>query len=805
MLSRYRVVDLTDERGQFAGFLLGALGADVIAVEPPGGSRSRRLPPLDAAGSSLAHAAANRAKRSVVCDTATPDGRAALDRLVAGADVLVVSGTPAELTAAGVDVAGLAERHPALVVASISPFGLSGPKADWAASDLTLWAAGGPLALTGDPDRPPVQISAPQAYLHAAANAASGVMMALLERDRSGLGQVVDVSAQICAMPFTQAGVLSAAANAGLLRRSGGGIGSGDVFLRFVYPASDGHVSITLVFGAAVGPSTARLMQFLHERGHLDAATAAKDWVGYHIALNEGRESLDGFEALKETLARFTAGHTKAELFALAREHRLLIAPVATTADVLGSEQFADRGFWQDIDGNRFPGHWFRSAVPLGTLTPAPVVGADTVAVLAEPRPEPAVAGGRDTTMSADTPAAARRPLEGLKVVDFMWAVAGPTLTRTLADAGATVVRVESSTRVDPARAFMPFLDDRPGVENSALFHDLAAGKLSFTLDLNSPEGRSVALDLARWADVVCEAYSPRAMRSFGLDYEQLRAVNPSLVMLSSCLFGQTGPLASFAGYGNLAGAMTGFYNVTGWPDRDPVGPFGAYTDYAAPPVALTTLLAAVDHRRRTGEGQYLDFSQAEASLHFLAAGLLEYEVHGRIVGRLGNAHPALCPHGVFPCAGDDQWVAVVARDDGEWQRLARLIGRGDLAGAGLDERLARRDEIESAVAAWTSGRVPSEVDRLCQAEGVASHAVQNAPELMVDPQLDHVGHWHRVPHPVHVAVVVEGARVALSRTPVVPHSAGPLLGEHVEHVLRDLLGYDTEHIEQLSGTGIFR
>ena len=266
----------------------------------------------------------------------------------------------------------------------------------------------------------------------------------------------------------------------------------------------------------------------------------------------------------------------------------------------------------------------------------------------------------------------------------------------------------------------------------SSDLHDLAAGKLSFTLDLNSAEGRQVALDLARWADVVCEAYSPRAMRSFGLDYEQLAAVNPSLVMLSSCLFGQTGPLAGFAGYGNLAGAMTGFYNVTGWPDRDPVGPFGAYTDYAAPPVALTTLLAAVDHQRRTGQGQYLDFSQAEASLHFLAAGLLEHEVHGRIVGRMGNAHPALCPHGVFPCAGEDQWVAVVARDDAEWQRLAAVIGRTDLAGLGLDERLARREELEDAVSTWTSGLLPSQVDEACQTVSVASHAVQNAPELKI-------------------------------------------------------------------------
>jgi crotonobetainyl-CoA:carnitine CoA-transferase CaiB-like acyl-CoA transferase len=159
----------------------------------------------------------------------------------------------------------------------------------------------------------------------------------------------------------------------------------------------------------------------------------------------------------------------------------------------------------------------------------------------------------------------------------------------------------------------------------------------------------------------------------------------------------------------------------------------------------------------------------------------------------------------VFPCAGDDQWVAVVARDDGEWDRLAGLVGRPDLAGVGVADRLARRDELEAAVAAWTATLAPAEVDRRCQAERIASHVVQNAPELMLDPQLDHLGHWHRVPHPVHGAIVVEGARVALSRTPVVPLAAGPVLGEHVEHVLRDLLGYDAGRIEGLAASGIFR
>ncbi len=215
-----------------------------------------------------------------------------------------------------------------------------------------------------------------------------------------------------------------------------------------------------------------------------------------------------------------------------------------------------------------------------------------------------------------------------------MWAVAGPTFSRILADAGATVIRVESSIRLDACRTFLPFINNDPGPENSALFNNMNAGKLGITLNPGTPAVLEVAHDLIRWADVVCEAYTPRAMRSWGLDYDNVREINPTVVMLSTCLFGQSGPLANFAGYGNLSGAMAGFYNITGWGDRAPVGPYGAITDYTSPHPALASLLAAVDHQRRTGEGRYIDFSQAEASIHFIAPAMLEYLRPGTVVER---------------------------------------------------------------------------------------------------------------------------------------------------------------------------
>jgi benzylsuccinate CoA-transferase BbsF subunit len=256
-----------------------------------------------------------------------------------------------------------------------------------------------------------------------------------------------------------------------------------------------------------------------------------------------------------------------------------------------------------------------------------------------------------------------------------MWALAGPGATRTLADCGARVVRIESTSRLDVCRTLNPWLNGEIGPENSAIFHSTNAGKRMLTLDPTTPEGREVVLDLVRWADVVTESFSPRGMKGFGLDYETLREVKPDLIMLSTCLMGQTGPLARFAGFGNLAAAISGFHELTGWPDRDPAGPFSAYTDYIAPRYNAIAVLAALEHRRRTGQGQHIDLSQAEAALHFLAPAMLEYTVNGTIPSRVGNRDGELAPHGVYPAAGDDDWVAVACRDDADWRGQDRRRG----------------------------------------------------------------------------------------------------------------------------------
>lgn len=824
MLSPFRVLDLSDERGQLCGQVLADLGADVVLIEPPGGSTSRRVGPfagdVEGADRSLFHWSYNRGKRSVVLDLDDPADRDALLELVAGADVLVESFDPGELERRGLGRAVLEAANPALVHASITAFGSDGPKAGWAHTDLTIAAASGVASLTGDEDRAPLRVTVPQAFLHAAADAAGAVLVALHERERSGWGQHVDISAQQSHSVASQSFLLSHPGHAGAASRVAGGVRLAglDTKVQLLWPCKDGQVSVTFLFGSSMGPFTRRLMEWVQEEGFCDERTRDKNWVDYAVMLYDGREPIAEYERLKQILHDFFMTKTKAELFEATFSRRVLIAPVTTTAEIAHSEHLADRGFWQDVacteladrggapaGGSarsagpvaRFPGAFAKfSATPLVPRPMPAALGADTAALRAEPRRPVARPTGPAPT--------GRLPLEGLKVADFMWVFAGPWASRALADLGATVVRVESVHHLDTLRTAGNFQDDKTHPDWSLQFGNLNAGKLSVALDLSKPEARDVALDLVRWSDVVLESFTPKAMKGFGLDYESLRTVKPDLVMASSCLMGQYGRHAHLAGFGTMAAAVSGFFHVTGWPDRQPCGPFGAYTDYVSPRFLLVSVLAALEWRRRTGEGQHIDLSQAEASLQLLAPAVLDYTVNGRVVERAGNDDVRYAPHGIYPALGEDRWVAVAVTDDEQWRALCGLVGRADLAGLSGAARLECRRSLDEVLASWTEGRTPDEVTALLQGVGVPAHGVQNTVEAFEDPQLDHRGHFVEVPHAAMGRTWVEGCRARLSRTPARVDRGAPTIGEHSWEVLTEVLGYDEERAAELAAAGIF-
>jgi crotonobetainyl-CoA:carnitine CoA-transferase CaiB-like acyl-CoA transferase len=396
----------------------------------------------------------------------------------------------------------------------------------------------------------------------------------------------------------------------------------------------------------------------------------------------------------------------------------------------------------------------------------------------------------------------AELPLKDVKILDFMWVLAGPGITRLMADYGATVIRIESTKRPDPTRTVGPFQENSTDPEYSALFGNNNAGKLSLTLDLSNPRARAIVLDLVRWADVVCEAFSPKAMRAWEFDYESLRKVKPDLIMLSTCLMGQTGPLARFAGFGNLAAALCGFYNLVGWPDRSPSGPFSAYTDYIAPRFGAVALMAALIHRKRTGQGQYIDQAQAESALHFLTLPLLDCQANGRKYSPVANQDPYHAPHGVYPAAGDDRWVAIACRTDEHWRALCSVMQAPELSNDARFKsfELRRRNQaaLDPIIGEWSRRTENHETERKLQAAGVPAHAVQTADDMWKDPQLRHREHYVKVPHERMGHTYVENSRFKLNVTPARVERSGPILGSGNDFVLREILGYDEDRISGL-------
>jgi crotonobetainyl-CoA:carnitine CoA-transferase CaiB-like acyl-CoA transferase len=398
-------------------------------------------------------------------------------------------------------------------------------------------------------------------------------------------------------------------------------------------------------------------------------------------------------------------------------------------------------------------------------------------------------------------------PLAGLKVVDLFWAMAGPATTRVLADYGATVVKVESSRRLDTCRTIGPYVDGKFGVETSGLFMNLNAGKLGLTLDLGKAAGRQVFHDLVRWADVVTESFSPKAMRAWGLDYPALKQIKPEIIMVSSCLMGQTGPFSKFAGYGNLAAAISGFGNLCGWPDRPPAGPYGSYTDCVAPRFTISSILAALEYRRRTGRGQYIDISQAEASMHFLSRAILEYTANGRAQGADANRDRFMAPHGVYPCKADDSWIAIACVNHQHWSALCSLMERKELLSdarfATIDARLLNQGNLDPVVTEWTQKFDSVELEATLRSHQIPAAKVASSADMFADPQLAHRGHFVEVDHANFGKVAVEGWPFKLSRTPGGPRRHSPTLGCDNSYVLETLLGYSADQVRGLVEQGV--
>lgn len=796
MLGPYRILDLTDERGWLAGFLLAQLGADVVLTEPPGGwPRNAR------------HRAYNRGKRSMVIEDDET-----LTALARDADVVLHNdGVHGGATAFPVDLSALRSQNDQLITVHLTPWGETGPKVSWAATDLTLFASSGQLAVTGDSDRPPVRISIPQAWLHGASQAAVATLVALEHRARIGRGQHVDLSTQQAVCETALSAILYAPAGLAEVEREAGGVRSGKLLLRTIYPCKDGHVVITVSFGPMIGPMFRRFMAWMHGEGFCDQQTLDKNWVEFALQLQSGEETVEEIERVMDLIGEFALTKTKAEIQERGLRDSLLVCPVNSLQDVLDSPQLADRRFWDEIDGLRYPGRMvLASKSPLAPLGPAPAL--DQHRDELRPRtPEdppapvatgPAAEARRSTAIPDAGDLPADKPLAGLKVVDLAWVAAAPLATKILAHWGATVIRIESQNRPCLLRGALGHRDDIAEQENAIAWHSTNANKKTIALDLSKPEARDVVRDLVAWGDVVTESFTPGTMSSWGIGYEDLRQVNPEIIMLSSCVMGQTGPFRSFAGFGNMAASVAGFFDITGWPDRGPAGPYLAYTDYCAPRFTVCAILAAVDHRRRTGQGQHLDLSQMESAVHLLAPAMIELQTDGVMRSRRGNVDDDMVPHGVYGVAGEDRWLAIAVENDDQWRSLATEMRRPDLADLTTAQRRERAAELDEVIGDWVARQSGPGLTHRLQAHGIAAHHVQNSSGCINDPQLAHRNHFQWVPHEFVGRALVDGVPYTLSEAHNGFEWAGPTYGEHFMEVLTDILGYDIDRVSELVVAG---
>lgn len=800
MLGDYRVIDLTNEGGMLCGQILADLGADVVQVEPPGGSSARRVGPwldgLKGPENSLFWAAYARNKRSIVLDLASEKDRETLRDLAARADFWIESERPGRLAPFGLGYDDLAELNPGLVYVSITPFGQDGPKAGWAATDLTQCAAGGTAYLSGEPKGPPVRVSVPQAHAHAGTDAAVGAMIAHAERLQSGRGQHVDVSQQQSVTLATMFRVLDVPLEQVPARRLAGGAAVGKAFLSNRYPLADGWVTLGPAYLPSTGHFQKRLLSWVAEEGFCDPALVEEDWGTYGLRLFNGDLPPEAWDPVDEALTKFFATRTKADLMAAAVERKLLLAPVLGLGEILDSAQLASRSFLTDVPHHdrvlRHPGPFARfGESPIQYQRGAPRLdehGDDVRREIEHTAKAPAIVA------RAESP---RAPLEGVRILDLFWVLAGPGSTRMLADYGATVVRVESTRHLDTLRAIPPYRFSNPHHEGAGGFQCANVNKLGMTLDLARPEAREVVFDLVRWADVVTESFAPGVIDHYGLGWKTLREIKPDLIMISSCLMGQTGPWKNFTGFGGLAASLTGFQELAGWPENPPSGPYGAYTDFVAVRYNAIAILAALEHRRRTGQGQHIDQSQAEAALHFLTPAILEYTAHGRVRPLVGNVDEDLSPHGIFPAAGDDRWLAIAVRSDDEWRALCGVLARPDL----ID---ARRDSarVEDAITAWTGTRDAQAAAEKLQAVGIPSHPVSDTAGLFADPQIQHRGHFIEIEGGLFPTTTVESTRLRLSRSAARTPQRALTVGRDTEEILKSVLGYDDDRMQGLAAAG---
>jgi crotonobetainyl-CoA:carnitine CoA-transferase CaiB-like acyl-CoA transferase len=816
-----RVLDLTTGvAGPYMTKLLADHGADVIKVEPPGGDLARQDGPFsrdtphpEGSGRFLY---LNTNKRSIILDLFDERDRTLIRSLAGESDLVVEDQPPGRLGELGLGYADLNSLSPGVVLVSITPWGQTGPYLNYRLTDLIAQAMGGPMLWTGSAEREPLRLGGGALALYqAGAVAALAAMVALFRRLQTGEGDHIDLS-----IYETQAGsrdraspyVVSYAYNGAEPRRQlrGTALGSG------MRPCRDGYINLN-----AGGP---RLPAFLRMIGRPDLAAEP--------GLLQRSRTPEFFEEVEATYLSWLMQHTKAEAAAIAQSHRLLSAPVNTISDLLTDPHFRGRSVWETIDHPHtgpveYPGRLFiMSATPRPLPRPAPLLDehGETIRAAANAaRVNPATSRPVTTT--------SRLPLAGVRVADVTVVWAGPHVTQLLAEWGAEVIRVEPVTRIQPSTRWAerrstrameeergrngiasgggyPNFEpgDRPWDRNSG-FNSHARNKLSMACDVMTAEGREQFLQLVACSDVVVENNVPDTIEKAGITYDDLVRVKPDLIMLRMPAFGLSGPYRGYRAYGTHLEGLIGHHQVRGYPNGTPDEGGEVYTaDAAAGVQGALAVLLALYHRQRTGQGQQIELAQAENFLPMLAELILDWTMNRHDPSPWGNRHRSHAPHNVYPCRGEDQWIAIDVGTDAEFDALCRTLDLPDLIDdprfADTTSRWTNQSELDALLAACTSEHDKFDLTRQLQSAGIAAGPLQSAAERLACPQLQGRGFFEELENEAVGRHLYPGLIWRMTCTPNRLRRAPVTLGQDNAYIYRDLLGMSGEEYERRRTTG---
>jgi crotonobetainyl-CoA:carnitine CoA-transferase CaiB-like acyl-CoA transferase len=779
-LDGLRVLDVAAPPGAYVSRILGDLGADVIKIEPPGGDPSRHFGPFFNAGQehvSLSFVQANLSKRSIILDLDQPQDQQRFRALAAEADVVISTDSTETWARRGVRLDQLTTDYPHLVWTAFTPFGLSGPYSAYAGNNLIAEAMGGLMYIQGDDEKAPCVSPYAQGVHLASLHTAFSTLLALWERRSSGLGQLVEIAVHevVAHIYFT---LVRYAYRSEITRRPGA---------RNPYPPNgyyrcqDGYVFISLF----QPHHWDRFVELMGDTTLTDAAFRERDYRQQHA------------EMVNTRVQQFAARFERWALTETLQARGIPAAPLSTVADLGSNVHLAARHFFRDFAQPlwgqlRTTGPLFRaSASHLHIRRPAPRPGEHQTEGFGGEVAAPATAPTRPV------PGTPRHlPLAGIRILDFSRVWAGPYGTRYLADFGAEVIKVESQQFPDGRRSDLPD------------YAEINRNKRFITLNFQTPEGLALSKRLVAMSDVVVENFSPRVMAKYGLDYQRLVEVRPDLIMVSMPGFGHSGPHGAFASYGGPLMAYTGMALLWGYADSPPDALCKlAYPDYIAAGTLALAVLTALHHRARTGQGQFIEIAQVEATAAAMETAFLDYFANGTIAVARGNRDPNCVPQGCYPCQGHDAWCVVSCHTEAQWRALAQIIGGATLADdtrfATAADRWQQHDTLDTLISAWTRERTPHQVMRLLQAVGVPAGAVQTGEDLWRDVHLRARDYMITLMHAEPGVVEHPGVPVRLHATPGQIQRPAGLLGEANEAVFCGLLGLSPDELARLVADGV--